>query len=114
MLTIVEGRVLGCLMEKERTVPDQYPLSLNAALLACNQSTAREPVMALAEHEVEAALTSLKSLGFVRFVHPTSGRGVTKYRQVFDEKQLLEPEDTAALARPRWNWVPRAPVGPMG
>ncbi len=47
-LSIVEGRVLGCLLEKERTVPDQYPLTGNTLLSACNQSTSREPVMHLA------------------------------------------------------------------
>lgn len=94
---MVEARVLGSLLEKERTVPDQYPLSLNATMLACNQSTNREPVTGLSEREVEQALTSLKGQGLVRFVHPTSGRGVTKYRQVFDEKLGLEPEDTAVL-----------------
>jgi uncharacterized protein YceH (UPF0502 family) len=54
MLTAIEGRVLGCLMEKERTVPDQYPLTLNALVSACNQTTSREPVMHLDEHEVDA------------------------------------------------------------
>lgn len=97
VLTTIEARVIGSLLEKERTVPDQYPLSLNAALLACNQSTAREPVMGLAERDVEQALSSLKSQGLLRFVHPTSGRGVTKFRQVLDERLGLEPEESALL-----------------
>src|SRR6185312_13067535 len=98
MLTIVEGRVIGCLLEKERTVPDQYPLSANALVSACNQSTAREPVMHLDEHEVLAALDSLKAAGLIRFVHPSHGRSVTRYRQVIDERRSLEPPATAVLA----------------
>ena len=98
MLSIVEGRVIGCLLEKERTVPDQYPLSVNALVAACNQSTAREPVMHLAEHEVLDALTSLKTAGVVRFVHPSHGRSVTRYRQVFDEHLGLERPGAALIA----------------
>ncbi|MFT3855431.1 MAG: DUF480 domain-containing protein [Ilumatobacteraceae bacterium] len=97
MLSIVEGRVIGCLLEKERTTPDQYPLSANALASACNQSTAREPVMHLDEHEVLAALDSLKAGGLVRFVHPSHGRSVTRYRQVFDERHALEPPGAALL-----------------
>ncbi len=98
MLSIVEGRVIGCQLEKERTVPDQYPLSANALVAACNQSTAREPVMHLAEHEVLDALTSLKTAGVVRFVHPSHGRSVTRYRQVFDEHLGLERPGAALIA----------------
>ena len=79
---MVEARVLGSLLEKERTVPDQYPLSLNAIQLSSNQSTNREPVMVVSEREIETALASLKAQGLLRYVHPTSGRGVTKYRQM--------------------------------
>lgn len=98
MLSIVDARVLGCLLEKERTVPDQYPLSLNALVSACNQSTAREPVMQLDEHEVESSVSSLKAAGLLRFVHPTHGRGVTRYRQVADESWGLEPDAAAVVA----------------
>lgn len=94
MLTVIEGRVLGCLMEKERTVPDQYPLSMNALVQACNQSSSREPIMSLDEFEVDASITSMKSQGLVRIVHPSHGRSVTRYRQVADEK--LELDDAAA------------------
>ena len=98
MLTVIEGRVLGCLMEKERTVPDQYPLSMNALVLACNQSSSREPIMALDEHEVEASITSMKTQGLVRIVHPSHGRSVTRYRQVADEKFELEPPAASIVA----------------
>ncbi len=98
MLTVIEGRILGCLFEKERTVPDQYPLTLNSLVSACNQSTSRDPVMHLDEYEVEAALTSLKTQGLLRFVHPTHGRGVTRYRQVADEAWGLGRDATAVVA----------------
>lgn len=98
MLTAIEGRVLGCLLEKERTVPDQYPLTLNALVSACNQTTSREPVMHLDEHEVDATLSGLKAQGLLRYVHPTSGRGVTKYRQIADEAWTLEPDAAAVVA----------------
>jgi uncharacterized protein len=98
MLTVIEGRVLGCLMEKERTVPDQYPLSMNALVSACNQSSSREPIMALDEFEVEASITSMKSQGLVRMVHPSHGRSVTRYRQVADEKFELDDPAAAVIA----------------
>ena len=89
---------MGCLLEKERTTPDQYPLTLNALVSACNQSTSREPVMRLDEHEVESALTSLKGRGLLRFVHPSHGRSVTRYRQVADESWQLEPDAASVVA----------------
>lgn len=98
MLSIVEARILGCLLEKERTVPDQYPLTLNALVTACNQSTSREPVMHLEEHEVMTTLGDLKSAGLIRFVHPAHGRSVTRYRQVADEHWFLEPPAAAVLS----------------
>ncbi len=97
MLTPVEGRVIGALLEKERTVPDQYPLSMQALLSACNQSTAREPVMALTADDATAAISALKGQGLARVVHPTHGRGVTKYRQVADESLQLELPEAALL-----------------
>jgi uncharacterized protein len=98
MLTVIEGRVLGCLMEKERTVPDQYPLSMNALVLACNQSSSRDPIMALDEFEVDATITSMKSQGLVRIVHPSHGRSVTRFRQVADEKMELDDAAAAIIA----------------
>jgi uncharacterized protein YceH (UPF0502 family) len=98
MFTVIEGRVLGCLMEKERTVPDQYPLSMNALVLACNQSSSRDPIMTLDEHEVEAAIASIKLQGGARVVHPSHGRSVIRYRQVLDEKLALEPNESALIA----------------
>jgi uncharacterized protein YceH (UPF0502 family) len=98
MLTVIEGRVLGCLLEKERTTPDQYPLTLNALVSACNQSTSREPVLNLDEHEVDAALTSLKGASLLRFVHPMHGRSVTRFRQVAVEAWGLDDDAAAVVA----------------
>ncbi len=97
MFSVIEGRVLGCLIEKERTVPDQYPLSMNSLVSACNQSSSRDPVMALDEHEVDAAVSALKVQGCARIVHPTHGRGVVRVRQVLDEKFALGAADAAVM-----------------
>ena len=90
--------MLGCLLEKQRTVPDQYPLTLNALLSACNQSSSRDPIMHLTEHDVETAIGSLKTQGLARLVHPSHGRSVTRYRQVADETWELEGDATALLS----------------
>ena len=97
MLDIIDGRVLGALIEKQLTTPDIYPLSLIALSLACNQSTAREPVMNLSGPDVEESLARLKERKFARFVHPSHGRSVTKYRQVCDESLGLESGDLAVV-----------------
>ncbi len=92
------GRVLGCLVEKQLTTPQQYPLTLNALSSACNQSTNRHPVMVLEDLAVERALDELKALGLVRFVLPSHGRSVTRYRHVFDETYGLDVLRVALLA----------------
>jgi uncharacterized protein len=98
MLSVIEGRVLGCLLEKERTVPDQYPLTLSALVSACNQSSSRSPVMALQADEVEASAAALKAHGWARLVHPSHGRSVVRYRQVAVDKLALGESDAAVLA----------------
>jgi uncharacterized protein YceH (UPF0502 family) len=80
----VELRVLGCLIEKQRTTPDVYPLSLNALRLACNQSTNREPVVDYDEPAIRDALQRLSAKGWVRLASGPSSRAV-KYRHLFDE-----------------------------
>jgi uncharacterized protein len=80
----VELRVLGCLIEKQRTTPDAYPLSLNALRLACNQSTNRDPVLALDEAAIRAALERLSRRGWVRLASGPSSRAV-KYRHLLDD-----------------------------
>jgi uncharacterized protein YceH (UPF0502 family) len=96
-LSPVELRVLGALMEKERTTPDQYPLSLNALRLACNQQTSRDPVLSLDEDEVVAAVRSLANAGWARLASGTGSR-VAKYRQTFDESLDLLPSESSILA----------------
>jgi hypothetical protein len=89
-LSSEEARVVGSLIEKQLTTPQQYPLTLNALVLACNQSSNREPVVAYDERTVDETLTGLKDAGLVRFVHPSHGRSVLRYRQVLDERLALD------------------------
>jgi hypothetical protein len=96
-LTTVELRVLGSLLEKQRTTPDQYPLSLNSLRLACNQATSREPVMNLDEDEVRDAVRSLSNAGFARLASGAGSR-VAKYRQLFDEALSLNDAQSSLLA----------------
>jgi uncharacterized protein YceH (UPF0502 family) len=92
----VEVRVLGCLLEKQRTTPDQYPLSLNALRLACNQATNREPVMELDESQVRAAAQHLGTLGWARLATGPGSR-TAKYRQLFGEALDLLPSEVSIL-----------------
>src|SRR5712692_6542481 len=88
----VEIRVLGCLIEKQRTTPDAYPLSLNSLRLACNQATNREPVVAYEEREIKAALDRMSGRGWTRFASGVSSRAL-KYRHLLDEAlELSGPE----------------------
>jgi uncharacterized protein YceH (UPF0502 family) len=92
-----EIRVLGCLVEKQRTVPDSYPLTLNALLSACNQTSNREPVLSMEPFEIEAALAGLRSHGLARVVHSQSNRA-EKYRHVVGEALGLEDDAITVLA----------------
>jgi uncharacterized protein len=96
-LTPVEQRVLGCLIEKRWTTPDQYPLSLNALRLACNQSTNRDPVTSYDEGAVREAAQRLSLYGLARLA---SGHGsrATKYRHLAEEALGLGREELAVLA----------------
>ena len=69
LLTPVEARILGCLVEKEKTTPDVYPLTVNNIVMACNQKTARDPVMSLELGNVHHALRQLEVRGMVRSQH---------------------------------------------
>jgi uncharacterized protein YceH (UPF0502 family) len=90
--------VVACLIEKQATVPDSYPLTLNSLRLACNQSTARDPIVAYDDRTVENALVSLKSMGLVRFVHPSHGGRTIRYRHVADERWHLSLAELGVLA----------------
>jgi uncharacterized protein YceH (UPF0502 family) len=92
----VELRVLGCLLEKQRTTPDQYPLSLNALRLACNQTTNRDPVVSYDEGEIHEALQRLARRGWTRLASGAGSRAA-KYRQLFDEALGLGGAEVAIL-----------------
>lgn len=81
-LSAMEARVIGCLLEKQVTTPEQYPLSVNGVVTACNQKTNREPVINLSEHEVQDLLDILVKRHYLRTVSGFGNR-VTKYEQRF-------------------------------
>ena len=89
-------RVLGCLMEKEATTPDNYPLTVNSLLLACNQTTNRDPIMHVGETAVTVALTSLREQRLTRIVYSPSNRA-PKHRHVANEVLRLEPAEQAVI-----------------
>ena len=92
-----EMRVLGCLIEKQRTTPDHYPLTLNALINACNQSTNRDPVVSYDEATVRRALGDLGRRRWIRSASGHSSR-VPKYRQLFDTEMKLDDDQVAVLA----------------
>jgi uncharacterized protein YceH (UPF0502 family) len=95
-LTAAEIRVLGCLLEKQRTTPDYYPLTLNALRAACNQSTNRDPVVAYDEATIRDAITRLSRRRFARL---SSGAGsrTSKYRHLLEESLTSAPDELAIL-----------------
>lgn len=97
-LDAVQARVVGSLVEKELTTPQQYPLTLHALVAACNQASNREPVMQLSEEEVQGALDALRETRVVRVILPSHGRSVVRYRHVLDEALGLEARARALLA----------------
>jgi uncharacterized protein len=92
-----ELRVLGCLLEKQRTTPDTYPLSLNALRAACNQATNRDPVVAYDESTIRDALERLRRRGFTRLTSYHGSR-TAKYRHLLDDALQISPEEQALLA----------------
>lgn len=96
-LTPVQARIVGCLIEKEMATPDGYPLTMNALLAACNQSSNRNPVTRLDEATVGNALENLRVLKVVRIVYSRSNRA-DKFRHVLDELMALEPGELAVLS----------------
>jgi uncharacterized protein YceH (UPF0502 family) len=92
----VQIRVLGCLLEKQQTTPDAYPLSLNSLRLACNQSTSRDPVVEYDEATVREAAQKLGRRGWVRFTS-SHGSRTPKYRHLLDEALGLPPDERALL-----------------
>ncbi len=96
-LTPAEQRVLGCLIEKRFTTPDQYPLTLNALRLACNQATNRDPVVDYDEETVRAAAQRLAQFGVARLASGHTSRA-TKYRHLAEEALGLGREQLAVLS----------------
>src|SRR4051812_38729746 len=93
----VELRVLGCLIEKQRTTPDQYPLSMNALRLAANQSTNRDPVVDYDEGTIRAALDKLANRGWTRLASGPGSR-TAKFRHLLEDALQLTPSQLALLA----------------
>lgn len=91
-----EARILGCLIEKEMTTPEYYPLTLNALTNACNQKSNRDPVISLDETDVVRGLDSLRFKGLALQASSDSGR-VPKYRHNLAQKLYLEPDEQAIL-----------------
>lgn len=95
LLSLLETRILGTLLEKQRTVPDTYPLSLNALQAGCNQKTSRNPVLEVQESELVRALENLKEQALVMEV---SGSRVTRYEHRLEKALGLPTQASALLA----------------
>ena len=95
-LTAAETRVLGCLIEKQRTTPDTYPLTLNALRAACNQSTNRDPVVDYDEATIRDAIARLSRRRWARLASGAGSRA-SKYRHLLDEALTSAPDDLAVL-----------------
>ena len=89
--------MLGCLIEKQRTTPDQYPLSLNGLRLACNQATNREPVVDYDEATIREAIDKLSRRGWIRLASGPGSR-VAKYRHLLEDALGRVPSQIALLA----------------
>jgi uncharacterized protein YceH (UPF0502 family) len=96
-LSPVQVRVLGCLIEKERTTPDSYPLTMNALLAACNQTTNRYPVVTFNASTVELAIENLRAENLLRIDYSRSNRA-DKYRHVLDAALDLDGAELAVLS----------------
>ena len=96
-LDAVDQRILGSLMEKRRTVPASYPLTLNALRGACNQTSSREPVVDYDDQTLQDALRTLKERGLVRIVWADRGPRTLKYHQTLDEALSLQPDERALV-----------------
>jgi uncharacterized protein YceH (UPF0502 family) len=93
-----EGRVLGCLLEKEATTPDAYPLTMNSLLLACNQTSNRTPVVGYDEAVVGDALDRLRERKLARIVYGSHGSRVSRYRHALAEVWAITEAELAVLA----------------
>ena len=96
-LTEIEARIVGCLVEKELTTPDYYPLTLNALVNACNQKSNRDPVVEYDESSVEKSLERLRDKNLVYVFYGSSSR-VAKYKHMLPSYYELTPQETALVA----------------
>ena len=96
-LTPAEVRVLGCLVEKERTTPQLYPLTESALLTACNQSTSRDPIVSYDQATVRRTLLNLRQQGFARMVHRPGDRS-EKHKHTIGDAWALDAAEVAVLA----------------
>jgi uncharacterized protein len=96
ILSDIEVRVLGCLVEKQVTTPEYYPLTLNSLTLACNQKNNRNPVTAYSENEVAAALETLREKNLTYVFHGSTSR-VPKYKHVMPEVMHLSKPEMAVM-----------------
>ena len=94
VLSLLETRVLGVLVEKQHTVPDSYPLTLNALVSGCNQKTSRDPVIEASESEVQAVIDRMKLLSLVM---ESSGGRVMRYAQNVGKVLAIPPQSVALL-----------------
>jgi uncharacterized protein YceH (UPF0502 family) len=97
-LSVEGARVLGSIVEKALTTPQQYPLTITALVAACNQSSNRDPVVDYDERTAMLAIGELKELRLVRSVLPSHGRTAVRYRHVLDETLALDQRQCALLA----------------
>lgn len=97
VLDATEQRILGSLLEKQRTVPASYPLSLNSLRSACNQTSSRDPLTDLDDATIEAAARELKARGLLRLVWAGKGSRTLKYHQLLDEVLSLQPDERALM-----------------
>jgi uncharacterized protein len=95
ILSLLETRVLGVLAEKQRTVPDSYPLTLNSLVSGCNQKSSRDPVIEASESEVQAALDRLRGLSLIV---ETSGGRASRYGHNIEKVLHIPTQSTALLA----------------
>jgi len=95
ILSLLESRVLGVLAEKQRTVPDSYPLTLNSLVSGCNQKSSRDPIIEASESEVQAALDSLRGLSLII---ETSGGRALRYGHNIDRVLHISSQSTALMA----------------
>lgn len=98
LLTFEEGRVLGCLIEKEMATPEYYPMTVNSLMAACNQKSSRDPQVAFDTPTIEKAVSGLRDKGLATLVHQSGARGAKNKHRVGDRFPDLEKRHVALLA----------------